>query len=596
MCGILAALLGDADTHVNQLIVDGLTVLQHRGQDAAGIVTSEKGHLNLRKDNGLVSEVFQQHHMLMLRGNLGIGHVRYPTAGTSSCAEAQPLFTNYPYGICAAHNGNITNTGELRAALAQSLRHINTGSDSELLLNVLAEELQAQHKGKDIVPADMFKAVKEVMARCKGAYGVVMLVNGVGLLGFRDPHGIRPLVFGKRESTTKLGASDFIMASESVAIDTLRFDLVGDVGPGEALLITTEGTLHRSLCAESAQLIPCIFEYVYFARPDSIMDGVQVYEARLNMGERLAKNILRKYPEHDIDVVIPVPDTSRTSGLSCAYTLGRPFREGFIKNRYIARTFIMPGQAVRMKTVRMKLNTIKSEFRGKNVLLVDDSIVRGTTSRELVSMAREAGARNVFVTSAAPAVRYPNVYGIDIPTRAELIANGRDEREVAEELGADWVVYQELDDLKDSIRKINGTIKEFDASCFDGVYVTGGVSDAYLVELQGGRGKKQRHHQQQTEVLRSRSEEGKLNGMGELEEEEEGVTAATITPAVNGGSNAAAAAAVAVAEVAEVEIAKAKAVAASKPGGASSSSGPLGNGSDGGGGACEVLFNLGRET
>ena len=464
---------------------------------------------------------------------------------------------------------------------------------------MLAEELQAQHKGKDIVPADVFKAVKEVMARCKGAYGVVMLVNGVGLLGFRDPHGIRPLVFGKRESTTKPGACDFIMASESVAIDTLRFELVGDVGPGEALLITTEGTLHRSLCAENAQLIPCIFEYVYFARPDSIMDGVQVYEARLNMGERLAKNILRKYPEHDIDVVIPVPDTSRTSGLSCAYTLGRPFREGFIKNRYIARTFIMPGQAVRMKTVRMKLNTIKSEFRGKNVLLVDDSIVRGTTSRELVCMAREAGARKVYVTSAAPAVRYPNVYGIDIPTRAELIADGRDEREVAEELGADWVVYQELDDLKESIRKINGTIKEFDASCFDGVYVTGGVSDAYLAELQGGRGKKQRHHQQQTEVLRSRSEEAKLNGMGEAEEEEggKGVTGATITPAVlDCCGAAAAAAAAAVAEVVEAEVAKAKAVAASKPGGASSSAGPSGNGAEEGGGACEVLFNLGRET
>jgi len=542
--------------------------------------------------------------MLMLRGNLGIGHVRYPTAGTSSSAEAQPLFTNYPYGICAAHNGNVTNTGELRAALAQSLRHINTGSDSELLLNVFAEELQAQHKGKDIVPADIFLAVKEVMARCKGAYSVVMLVNGVGLLGFRDPHGIRPLVFGKRESMTKPGSSDFIMASESVAIDTLRFDLVGDVGPGEALLITTEGTLHRSLCAESAQLMPCIFEYVYFARPDSIMDGVQVYEARLNMGERLAGNILRKYPKHDIDVVIPVPDTSRTSGLSCAYTLGKPFREGFIKNRYIARTFIMPGQAVRMKTVRMKLNTIKSEFRGKNVLLVDDSIVRGTTSRELVSMAREAGARKVYVTSAAPAVRYPNVYGIDIPTRAELIADGRDEAEVAEELGADWVVYQELDDLKASIRKINGGIKEFDASCFDGVYVTGGINDQYLAELQGGRGKKQRHHQQQTEVLRSRSEEGRLNGMGEGVGEDggENVTGSTITPAVNGccgGDSSSSNAAAAAAEAAEAAERKAVAVAASKPGGASSSAGPPGSGAEkkgGTGGTCEVLFNLGRET
>ena len=523
--------------------------------------------MNLRKDNGLVSEVFQQHHMLMLRGNLGIGHVRYPTAGTSSCAEAQPLFTNYPYGICAAHNGNITNTAELRAALSQSLRHINTGSDSELLLNVLAEELQAQHKGREIQPADVFGAVAAVMARCRGAYGVVMLVNGVGLLGFRDPHGIRPLVFGKRASTTRPGATDFIMASESVAIDTLRFDLVGDVGPGEALLLTPEGTLHRSTCATAPQLTPCIFEYVYFARPDSIMDGVQVYEARLNMGERLAHNILRQYPQHDIDVVIPVPDTSRTSGLACAYTLGKPFREGFIKNRYIARTFIMPGQAVRMKTVRMKLNTIKSEFRGKNVLLVDDSIVRGTTSRELVSMAREAGARNVYVTSAAPAVRWPNVYGIDIPTRAELIADGRDEAQVAAELGADWVVYQELSDLKESIRRINPTIKEFDASCFDGCYVTGGITADYLSELQGGRGQKQQHHKQQTDVLRSR-EEGKAAGD---ENNAGGEAKATVrAPAC---------------------------VAATTPGAATKNAmSPAGMPEKKDGGTCETLFNLGDKT
>ncbi|TFJ84810.1 hypothetical protein NSK_003842 [Nannochloropsis salina CCMP1776] len=582
MCGILAALLGDADTHVNQLIVDGLTVLQHRGQDAAGIVTCEKGHLNLRKDSGLVSEVFQHHHMLTLRGNLGIGHVRYPTAGTSSCAEAQPLFTNYPYGICAAHNGNITNTAELRAALVQSLRHINTGSDSELVLNVFAEELQAQHKGRDICPTDVFEAVRKLMARCHGAYGVVMLVNGVGLLGFRDPHGIRPLVLGTRNSTTQAGVTDFLLASESVAIDTLRFSLVGDVGPGEAILITTEGKLHRSQCARSPQLMPCIFEYVYFARPDSIMDGVQVYEARLNMGERLAESILRKYPQHDIDVVIPVPDTSRTSGLSCAYTLGRPFREGFIKNRYIARTFIMPGQAVRMKTVRMKLNTIRSEFRGKNVLLVDDSIVRGTTSRELVSMAREAGARKVYVTSAAPAVRYPNVYGIDIPTRIELIANERDEAQVAAELGADWVVYQALEDLKTSIRKINPSIQEFDASCFDGRYVTGDITDEYLVELQGGRGKKQGHQQQQAEVLRGRAERKMVSETSEKHK---------TWNAHDGNHSASNCANGAPAE------AGAAAPAGMGPGAASVSTRLSSACAEKKlGGSCEVLFNLGRET
>ena len=393
MCGIIGIILAEEGTYVNQSLVDGLTFLQHRGQDAAGIATSHEGRLHLRKDLGKVADVFTQESMVNLRGRLGIGHVRYPTAGGTCAAEAQPLYTNAPFGIAIAHNGNLTNTTELRASCSQDLRHINTDSDSELLLNVFAEELQRK-RCRNISPDEIFDTVRSVMRRCKGAYGVVMIISGVGLLGFRDPHGIRPLCYGTRKSQRGM---DYVLTSESVAIDALLpiYTLESDVNPGEAVFIDMAGKLTKQLCHTNPVLTPCIFEYVYFARPDSIMDGVSVYEARLGMGDKLASKIMRIFPQHDIDVVVPIPDTSRTSALQLAYTLNRPYREGFIKNRYIARTFIMPGQAMRQKTIRLKLNSIKSEFRDKNVLLVDDSIVRGTTSMELVQMAREAGAKKV---------------------------------------------------------------------------------------------------------------------------------------------------------------------------------------------------------
>jgi len=489
------------------MLFDGLTVLQHRGQDAAGIVTAERRRLHLRKDNGLVKDVFRTHHMLELRGNVGIGHCRYPTAGSSSCAEAQPLYTNYPYGICVAHNGNLTNTEELMVHLSDTVgRHVNTDSDSELLLNLFAEYLtfETKQKNGDMTEA-IFKAITSVMKQCKGGYAGLYLINGIGLVGFRDPHGIRPLVFGCRKSATAeeplkdddipstpayMAAAekslDYVISSESVAIDTLGFQLVRDVKAGEAIFIDMDGNCHTRVCHADV-LSPCIFEYVYFARPDSIMDGVSVYETRLKMGEKLARKILRRYPDHEIDVVIPIPDTSRTSALQAAYLLERPFREGFIKNRYIARTFIMPGQATRRKSVRLKLNTIKHEFAGKNVLLVDDSIVRGTTANEIVQMARDAGAKKVFFSSAAPPIRYPNIYGIDIPTREELIAYDREDKEIAEKIGCDWVVYQDLDDLEKSVQECapeEHALEHFDTSCFSGKYVTGEkIGDSYFDRL-----------------------------------------------------------------------------------------------------------------
>lgn len=487
------------------MLFDGLTVLQHRGQDSAGIVTAERQRLHLRKDNGLVRDVFKTHHMMELRGNVGLGHVRYPTAGTSSCAEAQPLYTNYPHGICFAHNGNLTNAAELTTLLEDKLqRHINTDSDSELLLNIFAEHMifrhgantngfhQSDHEDENENEGEMisriFRAVEAVMTQCSGGYAGLYLINGVGIVGIRDPHGIRPLVFGSRPSRSPLkNSKDYIMASESVAIDTLGFELDRDIKPGEAIFIDMKtGNCHTHVCHPHANLSPCIFEYVYFARPDSIMDGVSVYESRLKMGETLANKILRTYPDHDIDVVIPIPDTSRTSALQAAYVLNRPFREGFIKNRYIARTFIMPGQATRKKNVRLKLNTIKSEFNGRNVLLVDDSVVRGTTAREIVDMARDAGALKVYFCSAAPPIRYPNIYGIDIPTRKELIAFERDEADVAKKLGCDWILYQDLCDLENSVRSSSpkSPLKEFDTSCFSGKYVTGeSIDDVYFTRL-----------------------------------------------------------------------------------------------------------------
>ena len=477
MCGILGLLLANPDGHVNQMLVDGLTVLQHRGQDAAGIVTSERGRLHLRKDNGLVKDVFRTHHMIELRGNVGLGHVRYPTAGSSSCAEAQPLYTNFPHGICMAHNGNLTNAEELAVYCRKTLgRHINTDSDSEVLLNIFADSLikmetRANGAGSDMIE-NIFAAVETVMKSCKGGYAGIYLINGIAMVGFRDPNGIRPIVMGSRKSSLAMmessassamnGSSnncnelmDYMFASESVAIDTLGFDLIRDLEPSEAIIVMMDGKVHtrRCLSAEHSPHYPCIFEYVYFARPDSIMDGISVYESRLKMGEKLAFQIMERYPEHDIDVVIPIPDTSRTSAVQVAYFLGRPYREGFIKNRYIARTFIMPGQETRKKSVRLKLNTIKSEFAGRNVLLVDDSIVRGTTATEIIQMARDAGAKKVYLTSAAPPIRYPNIYGIDIPTRKELVAYERNEDGVSKELGCDWVVYQRLCDLEDSIRE-----------------------------------------------------------------------------------------------------------------------------------------------
>ena len=468
MCGILGLLLADEDAHVNQMLFDGLTVLQHRGQDAAGIVTSERGRLHLRKDNGLVKDVFQNHHMIDLRGNVGLGHVRYPTAGSSSCAEAQPLYTNYPRGICVVHNGNLTNAEELANKCRNDLsRHINTDSDSEVLLNIFADSCIRGLKGGggdgDMIET-IFSAVGEVMNSCKGGYAGMYLINGVALVGFRDPHGIRPIVIGKRTSSKSSNGkslTDYAFASESVAFDSLGFDLMRDLDPSEAVIVTLDGTVHSRQLLPPNQIkhAPCIFEYVYFARPDSIMDGISVYKTRLKMGEKLAKQILDRYPEHDIDVVIPIPDTSRTSAVQAAYGLDTPYHEGFIKNRYIARTFIMPGQAARKKSVRLKLNTIKSEFVGKNVLLVDDSVVRGTTATEIIQMARDAGAKKVYLTSAAPPIRYPNIYGIDIPTRHELVAYERDEDEIAKKLGCDWIVYQKLEDLENSVREC-GEVKD----------------------------------------------------------------------------------------------------------------------------------------
>ena len=477
MCGIIGIVAKDS---VNQELYDGLTVLQHRGQDAAGIVTCHKGRLYLRKNNGLVRDVFRTSHMLRLLGHMGIGHVRYPTAGCSSSAEAQPFYVNSPYGISLAHNGNLTNASQLKRELFEDdLRHINTDSDSEILLNVFAHELQQQGKLK-INQDDIFNAVHRVHERCHGAYAVVAMITGIGIVGFRDPFGIRPVVFGKRESAK---GTEYIIASESVAIQSLGFELVRDIAPGEAVFIDVEGNFYSQQCAENPRCSPCIFEQVYFARPDSIIDNISVYKARLRMGEYLADRILSIYPDHDIDVVIPIPDTSRTSALPLANKLGVVYREGFVKNRYIGRTFIMPGQKQRKKSVRQKLHAIDLEFKGKNVLLVDDSIVRGTTSQQIIQMAREAGASKVYFASAAPPVRYANVYGIDMPSVEELIGHGRDQEQIAEAIGADWLVYQELSDLIAAARIGNPSIQQFDTSVFDGNYITGDITTTYLDEV-----------------------------------------------------------------------------------------------------------------
>jgi amidophosphoribosyltransferase len=481
MCGIVGIV---AKSNANQILYDALTVLQHRGQDAAGIVTCQDDRFFLRKANGLVRDVFMTRHMQRLVGNVGIGHVRYPTAGSSSSAEAQPFYVNSPYGITLAHNGNLTNTMELADGVLKSdLRHINTNSDSEVLLNVFAHELQIQGK---LIPThvEIFNAVKAVHQRCRGAYAVIAMITGYGILAFRDTHGIRPVCYGKRETPE---GTEYMIASESVALSALGFELVRDIAPGEAIYIENNGTLHAEQCAENPQLNPCIFEHVYFARPDSIIDNISVYKARLRMGETLAQKVKRLRPDHDIDVVMPIPDTSRTSAMQMAYELGVKFREGFIKNRYIGRTFIMPGQSQRKKSVRQKLNPIELEFKDKNVMLVDDSIVRGTTCREIVQMARDAGAKKVYFASAAPEVRYPNVYGIDMPAAKELIAHGRSVEEIQELIGADWLVYQDLEDLVACAREGNDKIVKFDCSVFNGEYLTGDICNDYLSKLEEAR-------------------------------------------------------------------------------------------------------------
>lgn len=477
MCGLIGIV---AKSNVNQELYNGLTVLQHRGQDAAGIVTCDNQRFYLRKNNGLVRDVFHTRHMMNLQGTMGIGHVRYPTAGCSTSAEAQPFYVNSPYGLALAHNGNLTNATSLKESLfREDLRHINTDSDSEILLNIFARELQKLGKFH-LTEEDIFAAVRGVHRRCRGGYAVIIMIMGYGIVGFRDPYGIRPIVFGRRNTAEGV---EHVVASESVAIDVLGFNLVRDIAPGEAVFVTTDGQVHSRQCADKPQYSPCIFELVYMARPDSIMDGISVYKARLRMGKALAKKILRDYPNHDIDVVIPIPDTSRTSALQLANVLGVKYRDGLVKNRYIPRTFIMPGQSMRKKSVRQKLNAIGLEFKNKNVLLVDDSIVRGTTCKQIVQMAREAGAKKVYFASAAPPVRYPNVYGIDMPSVEELLAHNRTVEQIAATIGVDWLVYQDLEDLIACARKGNKNLKEFDTSCFSGNYVTGDVDEAYLTQL-----------------------------------------------------------------------------------------------------------------
>ncbi len=478
MCGIIG-IVGVID--VAAALYDGLTVLQHRGQDAAGIATVDGNKIRLHKGNGLVKDVFDAPHMQLLTGRVGIGHCRYPTAGSEGSDEAQPFYVNSPYGIALAHNGNLINTDALRREVfEQDSRNINTESDSEVLLNVFAHELSAQGP---LTPQSAIAAVAGVHRRCKGGYAIVSMVLGLGLVAFRDPNGIRPLVLGKRETAAGI---EYAVASESVALDILGFARVRDIAPGEAVVITPRGELTAEICAPPAKHAPCIFEYVYFARPDSMMDDISVHKARMRMGVKLGEKILRLRPDHDIDTVIPIPDTSRDAALEIANVLGVKYREGFIKNRYIGRTFIMPGQGERVKSVRRKLNPIPLEFKGRVVLLVDDSIVRGTTSQQIVQMARDAGARKVYLASAAPPVRFPNIYGIDMPAVEELVAHGRTEEQVQTLLGCDWLVYQDIADLEDAVSGPKKQGASYDSSCFTGEYVTG-IEPGYFERLQQAR-------------------------------------------------------------------------------------------------------------
>ena len=479
MCGIVGVV---SNAPVNQLIYDALLLLQHRGQDAAGIVTQQEHKFFMHKAKGLVRDVFRTRNMRALPGNCGLGQVRYPTAGNAySEEEAQPFYVNAPFGIVLVHNGNLTNAQALKQELfTTDHRHINTESDSEVLLNVLAHEIEKTTRGLPLQPADVFAAVRSVHKRIRGSYSAIALIAGHGVLAFRDPYGIRPLCLGRGPGTA-------VVASESVALEGTSHQFVRNIEPGEAVFIDLQGTVHSQQCADKTWSMPCIFEFVYLARPDSVMDGISVYQARLNLGETLAKRVVSTVPPNEIDVVIPIPESSRPSAAQLAQLLGLPYREGFVKNRYVGRTFIMPGQAVRKKSVRQKLNVIASEFKGRNVLLVDDSIVRGTTSREIVQMARDAGARKVYLASAAPPVRYPNVYGIDMPTSDELVAHGRSVAEIQKIIGCDALIYQEVDGMKKAIGSLNTKLDGFDASCFDGVYVTGDITSEDIARMGASR-------------------------------------------------------------------------------------------------------------
>ena len=495
MCGIIGAI---SSAPVNQLIYDALLLRQHRGQDAAGIVTEQRRKFFMHKAKGMVRDVFRTRNMRALPGNVGLGQVRYPTAGnTFSEEEAQPFYVNAPFGIVMAHNGNLTNAHALRAELfSTDHRHTNTDSDSEVLLNVFAHELERATRGVPLQPEDVFAAVRAVHQRIRGSYAVIALISGHGMVAFRDPHGIRPLAMGRSQDGTVM------VGSESVALDGTGHVFERNIAPGEAIFVTQDGTVHAQQCADAPKLQPCIFEFVYLARPDSTLDGISVYQARLNLGETLAKRVVSTVPPSQIDVIIPIPESSRPSATQLAHLLGIPYREGFVKNRYVGRTFIMPGQGVRKKSVRQKLNAIVSEFKGRNVLLVDDSIVRGTTSREIVQMARDAGANKVYLASAAPPVRYPNVYGIDMPTSAELVAHGRSIEEVREWIGCDALIYQDVDAMKKAIGSLNPQLDGFDASCFDGVYVTGDIS-AESIELLYQERPKEAVEDDETEALHS---------------------------------------------------------------------------------------------
>jgi amidophosphoribosyltransferase len=482
MCGIVGIV---GQSTVSQLLYDGLTVLQHRGQDAAGIVTIDKDNkFRLRKANGLVKDVFHTRHMMRLQGHIGIGHIRYPTAGSSSSSEAQPFYANSPFGLSLAHNGNLTNVNELRKWLfTKARRHVNTTSDSEVLLNILAYELQ-ESNALVLSADDIFDAMVKVHQRVRGAYATVALIIGHGMLAFRDPNGIRPLVFGKRETSTGI---EYMVASESVALDACDFEFVRDVAPGEAIFFSEDGQLYSRQCADNPIFSPCIFEYVYFARPDSVIDKISVYASRVEMGKKLGEKIAKEWEDLDIDVVIPIPETSCDIALQIAKQLDLPYRQGFVKNRYIGRTFIMPGQEERKKSVRRKLNAIGAEFVGKNVLLVDDSIVRGTTSEQIIDMARHAGAKKVYFASAAPEIRFPNVYGIDMPSANELIAHGRENEDICQLIGADQLIYQTIEDLVSAVGSANKEIKRFETSVFDGVYTTNDIDQNYLEKLDAQR-------------------------------------------------------------------------------------------------------------